>query len=136
MRISISSKCRVFPGEDGDALELHFTSDAKKDGVVLVAIEGFSGDRISAVLEAAEVGELHNDISVLLSGGRLARSSESAYDPDAPSLRLNITNRGEPYREGIELTLVYNSKNYTSVFLEQGEAANFNLVLKKLIEEG
>lgn len=135
MRMSIGGQYSVFPGEDGDVLEVHFTSAAQRGGVALVVAEGFSDDRITAVLDTPEVSQLHDDICTLLNGGQLAKQSAFAYYSDAQSLRVVSTNRGEPYRVGVELTLVYDASNSVSVFLEQREAARLRNLLNKIIKK-
>lgn len=51
---------------------------------------------------------------------------------DTTELRILHTNRGEPFREGIELSLDTNYANHATIFLDNTEACELRDLLNRL----
>lgn len=133
MQVSIYEKCRAFQGEDGDTLEVRYAGDDPYAQVQLAVTEGFSGERITATLNSAEAALVRLHMAVALSDNATRYNRfELGEQVDGPYLSVIRTNRGEPYREGLEVTVAYDYQHSGSVFLEHGEAAGLHRLLKDM----
>ena len=59
-----------------------------------------------------------------------------AKSEDGGTLRLQYTNRGEPYREGLEVQIMLQEDEWTpstAIFLDQSELIRFRDALNKLL---
>lgn len=60
--------------------------------------------------------------------------AESTFG-EATEFRVAHSNRGEPYRDGIELSLDTGYNNHATLFLEAGEARQLRDLLNRLYPE-
>lgn len=110
---------------DADTLQIHLEIDNREGGCLL--------------LERDEVYRLRDLLTTIFPKSRPARRLEgyvSFVNADGEDLTFRDSNRGEPYREGLQVSFdLANYEYWGSMFIESDEAGRLRDLLVKLFPE-
>lgn len=141
MKIEKGRKSFIFEGEDEGSVQVLFDFSAQKPTCAYLEIrgDGLSGKWVS--LSHGDVHRIQNALSQTLPSDNETDGRFGVTIPgdEGGHLRIALSNRGEPYREGFCLDLIFGNEDDpydgVNVFLAKRDSLDLRNVFNRLISD-